>query len=275
MVLKKLIPEIKNIANKFSLPHFIHGDFVDNIGSKTINIINPINNESLGNLDVNDNSSCNFAIKNCLDKADEWSSMPVHKRVDKLINFYDWINTYKNQLAFMISEENGKTINDAVAELERGLEVVQYSLSAPTLLKGEHSIINNNLEIHTKKQPIGITAGIMPFNFPGMIPLWMMPLSLAAGNPIIIKSSEKCPYTPLCLAYLAKESGIPDGVFNVIHGNKDISNQLITSPDVPAISFVGSTPIGKSIYELATKHGKRTQINMGAKNHAVVMNKSL
>ena len=117
MVLKKLIPEIKNIANKFSLPHFINGDFVDNIGSKTINIINPINNESLGNLDVNDNSSCNFAIKNCLDKADEWSSMPVHKRVDKLINFYDWINTYKNQLAFMISEENGKTINSKQTDI--------------------------------------------------------------------------------------------------------------------------------------------------------------
>ena len=151
------------------------------------------------------------------------------------------------------------------------MEVVQYAFSAPTLLKGDYSIINNDLEIHQKREPLGVTTGIMPFNFPAMIPLWMIPLAVVTGNTIIIKTSEKCPSTPLFLAHGATCAGLPDGVVNVIHGNKDISTDLISHADVDAVSFVGSTTVGKQIYETASHHGKRTQINMGAKNHAIVM----
>ena len=271
MSLKSFILTVKDIAKKSAIPHFVNGEIVNSLGKKYDQITNPSNNELMGNIILNDKKMCNMAIKNSSSSVKEFSKSSINSRIDKLIKWNNWIVENKNELASLISEENGKTFVDAKAELDRGLEVVQYSFSAPTLLKGDYSIINDNLEIYTKKQPLGVTMGILPFNFPAMIPLWMIPLAVVTGNSIILKSSEKCPYTPLCLAYGARVSGIPDGIINVIHGDKNITNNLITDENVKAVSFVGSTEVGKKVYNLASEYGKRSQINMGAKNHAVIM----
>lgn len=271
MSIRNFIPELKNLTRNCTIPYFINGKFQKSVGKEIDNIINPATEKSIGNILLDDNDSCIQAINSSKISFNSWSKSSINKRINVLIEWNNWINNNKDSIAQMITEENGKTIDDSLAELERGIEVVKFSLSAPHYLKGEASIINNNLEILTKKQPLGITAGIMPFNFPAMIPLWMIPLSIVSGNSIIIKSSEKCPSTPLFLAYGATQAGLPDGVCNVIHGNKDITSQLITNDNIEGVSFVGSTNIGKKIYDQATKSGKRTQINMGAKNHAVIM----
>ena len=269
-MLRHFIPGLK-ISKHCSLPHFINGRFVKPNGCKIDRIINPADNTSIGNIILDDTVACFDAINSSKKAFIDWSKTSINHRMEKLINWNNWIVDNKASIATVVSSENGKTISDATAEIDRGIEVVRYALSAPTLLKGDYSIINDNLEIHTKKQPLGVTTGIMPFNFPAMIPLWMIPISIVCGNSIIIKSSEKCPLTPLYLAYGATQSGVPDGVINIVHGDAAISSKLITHPDVPAVSFVGSTSAGKKIYDLASKHGKRTQINMGAKNHATVM----
>ena len=271
MSIRKVLTNLTQLTKSNPIPNYINGKFHPSSGKELINITNPSNNRILGNIVLDDINSCNTAICNSSQAYHNWSCVPINKRLEILTNWNNWLLNNKEEIAFLINEENGKPISDAKAELDRGLEVVQYAFSAPTLLKGDYSIINNNLEIHQKKQPLGVTTGIMPFNFPAMIPLWMIPLAVITGNSIIIKTSEKCPSTPLFLAYGATQSGIPDGVINVIHGNKYISNTLISHNDVKAVSFVGSTDVGKKVYDVASKHGKRSQINMGAKNHAVIM----
>ena len=271
MSITKFLPYFKNISNNVPLPHFINGKFVKSYGNELYNVINPTTNHKIGTVVLNDKEACLNAIDSSKIAYNNWSNISIYNRIDKLINWNNWIKENKEPISLMISEENGKTINDAAAELERGIEVVKYAFSAPSLLKGESSIINKSLEIYTKKQPLGVTTGIMPFNFPAMIPLWMMPIAIVTGNSIVIKTSERCPSTPLFLAYGAHLSGIPSGICNVIHGNKDICEKLISHNDVKAVSFVGSTTVGKKIHETVSKYGKRSQINMGAKNHAVIM----
>ena len=267
---------IKNITkvNKRIIPHFINGYYIHPTISenfKTTPIINPSTLEHSSNIITNDFENCKKAIKNSQEGFNEWSKIPVHKRVDTLIDWYKWLTNHSKEICNYIHQENGKTLEDAKAELDRGLEVLQFSFSAPTILKGETSIINKNLEIYTKKQPLGITLGITPFNFPAMIPLWMAPLAIVTGNSIIIKASDKCPSATLFMANGAVSCGIPRGVFNVVQGGAEITNSLITNNSVKSVSFVGSTSVGKKVYDLSTEYGKRTQINMGAKNHAVCM----
>lgn len=201
----------------------------------------------------------------------KWSSMAIHKRIALLTKWWVWINDNKERLSLIISKENGKTKNDAMSELERGLEVVQFSLSAPTLLKGDNSVVNSSIMITTTRYPVGITVGIAPFNFPIMIPLWMIPISLVCGNVFILKASEIVPTVALELAKGACEIGIPPGVFNVINGGSLVVNKLISSQKTKTISFVGSTRVGKIIKVKCDEYGKRYQLNMGAKNHAIVM----
>src|SRR6185312_4020507 len=175
-------------------------------------------------------------------------------------------------LAALVTEEHGKVLADAMGSVQRGIEVVEFACGIPQLLKGEHSEnVGTQVDTHTLRQPVGVCAGITPFNFPVMVPLWMFPMAIACGNTFILKPSEKVPSASIKMAELFKEAGLPDGVFNVVHGDKTAVDGLLTHPGVNAISFVGSTPIAKYIYETAAKHGKRVQALGGAKNHAVVL----
>ena len=177
-----------------------------------------------------------------------------------------------NELAALVTKENGKTLPEAEGDVRRGIEVVEFACATPHTLKGEKlPQIATHMDGVTTREPIGVCAGITPFNFPAMVPMWMFPLAIACGNTFVLKPSEKVPFTAIRLAELLKEAGLPDGVFNLVHGAKDVVTRLCTHPDVAAVSFVGSTPIAKIVYETATQHGKRVQAAGGAKNVMVVM----
>src|SRR3970040_863637 len=179
---------------------------------------------------------------------------------------------HRDELVHLTCEEHGKTQLDAAGSLQRGIEVIEFASGAPHLLKGEKAEdVGRGVDCHSLLQPLGVCAGITPFNFPVMVPLWMFPVAIACGNTFILKPSEKVPSASLRMAELLREAGLPDGVFNVIPGDKEAVDALLTHPDVRAISFVGSTPVAKYIYESGARHGKRVQALGAAKNHAVVM----
>ena len=187
-------------------------------------------------------------------------------------NFKQNIEKDINNLAKIVSKEHGKTLDDAKGSVTRGLEVVEFSCGIPHLLKGEFSQnVGTNIDSWSIRQPLGITAGITPFNFPAMVPMWMFPISIACGNSFILKPSEKDPSCSLRLAELFSDAGLPDGVFNVINGDKNLVKVMLESPDISSISFVGSTPVAKHIYTQSAKHGKRVQALGGAKNHLIIM----
>ena len=196
----------------------------------------------------------------------------MHKRIQHLISWYNWIKSNQENFVKLINLENGKPYNDAKAEFTRGLEVLQYAISLQPLSSGNHSRINKDISIYSVKESLGVCLGICPFNFPFMIPMWMIPISIALGNTFIIKPSEKVPSTVLLLAEGAIKSGIPPGVINVVQGGTMIVNKLIESEVIKAVSFVGSTKIGHIIHQLASKNRKKIQCNMGAKNHCVITN---
>ncbi len=201
-----------------------------------------------------------------------WGATPALRRARVMFRFKALIEANHDRLAECITREHGKTFSDAKGEVTRGLEVVEFACGIPHLLKGEHSRnVGTDVDSHSMQQPVGVCAGITPFNFPVMVPLWMAPVALACGNSFILKPSEKDPSAGLLLAELLTEAGLPDGVFNVINGDRIAVETLLTDPRVGAVSFVGSTPIAQSIYTTGAAHGKRIQALGGAKNHAVVM----
>ena len=184
----------------------------------------------------------------------------------------DLIDQRKEEIAELITIEHGKTLRDALGSIQRGLEVIEFATGIPHLLKGEHAEnVGTGIDSHTLRQPLGVCVGITPFNFPVMVPLWMVPVALACGNTFVLKPSEKDPSASMLLARLFQEAGVPDGVLNVVHGDKEAVDALLDHPDVSAVSFVGSTPIARYVYETATSKGKRVQALGGAKNHAVVL----
>jgi malonate-semialdehyde dehydrogenase (acetylating) / methylmalonate-semialdehyde dehydrogenase len=201
-----------------------------------------------------------------------WRDTPPLRRARILMRYRELIEAHRDELAKLITEEHGKTLPDAAGSVQRGLEVVEFATGIPHLMKGEYSEeVGTNVDTHSLRQPLGVCAGITPFNFPAMVPLWMYPVAIACGNTFVLKPSEKVPSTAMRLAELFKEAGLPDGVLNVVHGDKPAVDALLTHPDVKAVSFVGSTPIARYIYETCAKHGKRVQALGGAKNHAVVL----
>tara|TARA_B100001059_G_scaffold236797_1_gene290517 strand:+ start:12746 stop:14230 length:1485 start_codon:yes stop_codon:yes gene_type:complete len=201
-----------------------------------------------------------------------WSNVTPLNRSRILSKFKDNLNKDMEHLAKLVSIEHGKTIEDAKGSITRGIEVVEFACGIPHLLKGEFSLnVGADIDSWSYRQPLGITAGITPFNFPAMVPLWMFPISIACGNSFILKPSEKDPSCPMRMAELLTDSGLPDGVFNVMNGDKESVNFLLKSSDVSSISFVGSTPVAKYVYETSAKYGKRVQSLGGAKNHLVVM----
>ena len=201
-----------------------------------------------------------------------WRKTPSLRRARILMRYRELIEAHRDQLARLVSEEHGKTLVDAAGEVQRGLEVVEFAMGIPHLMKGEHSVeVGTDVDTHSTREPVGVCVGITPFNFPAMVPMWMYPVAIACGNTFVLKPSEKVPTTAVRLAELFKEAGLPDGVLNVAHGDKQAVDALLAHPDVRAVSFVGSTPIAKYIYETCAKHGKRVQALGGAKNHAVVL----
>jgi malonate-semialdehyde dehydrogenase (acetylating)/methylmalonate-semialdehyde dehydrogenase len=201
-----------------------------------------------------------------------WRDSPPLRRARILMRFRELLDQNRNQLAALITAEHGKTLADAGGSVQRGIEVVEFAMGIPHLVKGEHSEeVGTGVDTHSLRQPLGVCAGITPFNFPIMVPLWMFPVALACGNTFVLKPSEKVPSAAMRMAELLKEAGLPDGVFNVVHGDKEAVDALLNHPGIKAISFVGSTPIARYIYETASKNGKRVQALGGAKNHAVVL----
>ncbi len=202
----------------------------------------------------------------------DWSQTPPLVRARVFFRFKELMEQHRDELAQLISREHGKVFSDAQGELTRGLEVVEFACGIPHLLKGEHSLnVGRGVDSYSMMQPVGVCAGITPFNFPAMVPLWMFPVAIACGNTFILKPSEKDPSLSLRMAELLKEAGLPDGVLNVVNGDKEVVDVLLTDPRVGAVSFVGSTPIAQYIYVTASAHGKRVQALGGAKNHMVVM----
>jgi malonate-semialdehyde dehydrogenase (acetylating) / methylmalonate-semialdehyde dehydrogenase len=202
----------------------------------------------------------------------EWRDTPPLRRARVMQKFLQLLQANQQELARLVTEEHGKTLPDAMGSVQRGIEVVEFACGIPHLLKGEHSEnVGTGVDCHTVRQGVGVCAGITPFNFPVMVPLWMFPVAIACGNTFVLKPSEKVPSASMRMAELFKEAGLPDGVFNVVHGDKEAVDAILNHAGINAVSFVGSTPIAKYIYETCAKNGKRVQALGGAKNHAVVL----
>src|ERR1700742_1163433 len=201
-----------------------------------------------------------------------WGAASLTKRTQVLFGFRERLNAAKDELAEIVTREHGKVLSDAMGEITRGQEVVEFACGLAHLLKGENTpSVSGGVDSHSMRMPVGVAAGITPFNFPMMVPLWMIPIALACGNSFILKPSEQDPSASLVLARLLKESGLPDGVFSIVHGDKEAVDAILTHPQINAVSFVGSTPVARYIYETGTAHGKRVQSLGGAKNHAIVL----
>ena len=202
----------------------------------------------------------------------EWRDASILRRARVMQKFLQLLQANQKQLARIVTEEHGKTLPDALGSVQRGIEVVEFACGIPHLLKGEHSEnVGTQVDTHSLRQPLGVCAGITPFNFPVMVPLWMFPVAIACGNSFVLKPSEKDPSASVRMAELFKDAGLPDGVFNVVHGDKQAVDAILAHPGIAAVSFVGSTPIARTIYEACAKNGKRVQALGGAKNHAVVL----
>jgi malonate-semialdehyde dehydrogenase (acetylating)/methylmalonate-semialdehyde dehydrogenase len=202
----------------------------------------------------------------------KWRDTPPLRRARILMRYRELLEANREELARLITDEHGKTLSDAAGSVQRGIEVVEFAMGIPHLVKGEHSEeVGTGVDCHSLRQPLGVCAGITPFNFPVMVPLWMYPVAIACGNTFVLKPSEKVPSASMRMAELFKEAGLPDGVFNVVHGDKEAVDAILDHPDIKAVSFVGSTPIAKYIYETCARNGKRVQALGGAKNHAVVL----
>jgi malonate-semialdehyde dehydrogenase (acetylating)/methylmalonate-semialdehyde dehydrogenase len=212
------------------------------------------------------------AVATAAQAARGWAQTPLGKRAEVLFRFRALVDAHRDELAAIVTREHGKVLSDAAGEVQRGLEVVDFACGLPHLLKGELSAqVSRGVDSYSLRQPLGVVAGITPFNFPVMVPMWMVPVALAAGNAFILKPSEQVPSASLLLAELLHEAGLPAGVFNVVSGDKEAVDALLVHPGVAAISFVGSTPVARHVYETATAAGKRVQALGGAKNHAVVL----
>jgi malonate-semialdehyde dehydrogenase (acetylating)/methylmalonate-semialdehyde dehydrogenase len=254
------------------LSHYIDGQRIDGTSPRFGDVYNPCTGEVQSRVPLASADEVRNAIASAEKGQLEWGAMNPQRRARILLKFVDLVNEHMDELATLLSSEHGKTFADSKGDIQRGIEVVEFAAGAPHLLKGEFSDnAGAGIDVHSLRQPLGVVAGITPFNFPAMIPLWKSGPALAAGNAFILKPSERDPSVPLRLAELFTEAGLPDGVFNVINGDKEAVDTLLEDPRVKAIGFVGSTPIAQYIYATAAAHGKRAQCFGGAKNHMVVM----
>ena len=255
-----------------NIHHFVNGKIFEGESKKTSDVYNPATGEVSAKVTLATKKDVDSVVDSAHKAFGAWSNTPPLQRARVLFKFKELIEKNYDELTKTVVSEHGKVYNDAKGSITRGLEVVEFACGIPHLLKGEFTEnVGRDVDSWSLRQPLGVCAGITPFNFPAMVPMWMFPISIACGNTFILKPSEKDPSCPLMLAQLFKEGGLPDGVFNVVNGDKEAVDALLENKKVSAISFVGSTPIAKYIYENAAKNEKRVQALGGAKNHAVIM----
>ncbi|WP_431025211.1 CoA-acylating methylmalonate-semialdehyde dehydrogenase [Halomonas sp. H5] len=254
------------------LGNYIHGRAEASHSGRSAPVYDPATGEESLRVALSSADETREAVRSAAEAFATWSRVSPLKRARILFKFKALVEEHADELARLISREHGKVFSDAKGELTRGLEVVEFACGIPHLQKGEHSLnVGTGVDSYSMMQPLGVCAGISPFNFPAMVPMWMFPVALACGNTFVMKPSEKDPSTPMRLAELLSEAGLPDGVFNVVNGDKESVDVLLTDERVQAVSFVGSTPIAEYIYATASAHGKRVQALGGAKNHMVIM----
>ena len=255
-----------------TLSHYINGQAVEGKSGRFADVYHPATGEVAAQVPLATEEEVHEAIEIAKQAQIGWAQLNHQRRARVLGRFVDLANENLDELATALSNEHGKTFDDAKGDVQRGLDVIEFCMAAPHMLKGEFSDqTGTGIDTYSMRQPLGVTAGISPFNFPAMIPLWQAGPSLAAGNAFILKPSERDPSVPLMLADLFKQAGMPDGVFQVLNGDKTAVDALLNHPDVEAVGFVGSTPIAQSIYTTAAANGKRAQCFGGAKNHAIIM----
>ncbi|GAB4252052.1 MAG: CoA-acylating methylmalonate-semialdehyde dehydrogenase [Candidatus Methylacidiphilales bacterium] len=253
------------------IPNHINGQSQIPHASNTLDVISPVDGSVLGRLAPTPPSDLDLAVSTAQAAFASWSTTPVKERVQVLFNFKHLVEQHLVELGELISRENGKLPAEGRAGVEKGLEVVEYATSLPQLITGEILEVSSGVDCYTRRFPLGVVAGITPFNFPAMVPMWMFPLAIACGNTFILKPSEQVPLTPLRLAELLQEAGLPDGVFNVVQGDRTTVEAILDHPGIAAAAFVGSTPVARLVYERGTRAGKRMLTLGGAKNHLVVV----
>ncbi|MCZ6847151.1 MAG: CoA-acylating methylmalonate-semialdehyde dehydrogenase [Alphaproteobacteria bacterium] len=255
-----------------TLTHWINGESVEGQSTRTGPIFNPAVGEQIAEVRLANDADVDSAVKAAKAALPEWSALPPLRRARIMFRYNELLVKHTDELAELITAEHGKTIEDARGDITRGREVVEFACGIPHLLKGDFSEdVGTGVDAFSIRQPVGVCAGITPFNFPAMIPLWMFPLAITCGNTFILKPSERDPSCPLRLVELATEAGVPDGVLNMVNGDKEAVDAILNHPDISAVSFVGSTPVASYIYSTAAASGKRVQALGGAKNHMVIM----
>lgn len=255
-----------------TITHWIGGKPATGSSDRTSPVWNPATGEQQAEVTLASAEDVDTAVQAAKAAFVRWGQSSLSQRTRILFKFRELVNTNIDRLAEAISDEHGKVLSDARGEVQRGLEVIEFACGIPTLLKGEFSDqVSTGVDVYSFRQPLGVCAGITPFNFPAMVPMWMYPVAIATGNTFVLKPSERDPSASMLIAELWAEAGLPDGVFNVVHGDKTAVDALLEHPDVAAVSFVGSTPIARYIYATGTANGKRVQALGGAKNHAIVL----
>ena len=250
----------------------IGGTTAPSASARVSPVFNPATGEQIAELPLSSADEVGKAVAAAKAAAPEWGTTPPLKRARFMFKFKELLDRHSADLARAISREHGKTHDDALGEVARGIEVVEFACGIPHLLKGEYSRnVGPEIDSYSDRQPLGVVAGITPFNFPAMVPMWMYPVAIACGNTFILKPSERDPSAPMLAYELFREAGFPDGILNVVHGDKEAVDAILDHPDIKAVSFVGSTPIAHYVYSRGTEAGKRVQALGGAKNHMIVM----
>ena len=254
-----------------TIGHFIGGKVIHRSG-RTLPIEDPATGSTIRVAELADSDTVDEAVNFAQKAFSEWRATTPLKRARVMFKFKQLLEENADEICKLITEEHGKTLEDARGELQRGIEVVEYACGIPELLKGEHTpSVGTNIDSWSQFQPLGVSAGITPFNFPAMVPMWMYPIAIACGNAFVLKPSELDPSASMFCATLLRDAGLPDGVFNIVNGDRETVDALLANPIVHSISFVGSTPVAEHVYVTGTKNGKRVQALGGAKNHAIVM----
>ncbi len=265
-------PPVEREESLARITHWIGGQRVAGTSGRTGPVYNPSLGRQTSEVDLASVEEVDAAVQAAKAAFPAWRAMSIAKRAELMFRIRELLHERREEVARLLVAEHGKVLSDALGEVARGLEVVEFACGIPTLIKGEFTEqASTGIDVYSIRQPLGVVAGITPFNFPAMVPMWMWAPALACGNTFVLKPSEKDPSASLWTAELLKEAGVPDGVFNVVHGDKVAVDALLEHTDVSAISFVGSTPIARYIYETGTRHGKRVQALGGAKNHMIVL----
>jgi malonate-semialdehyde dehydrogenase (acetylating)/methylmalonate-semialdehyde dehydrogenase len=265
--------ERAHIANSVAqVPFWIGGARCPSSGKRAGDVTNPATGAVIRHVAFADSADVDAAVRAAAEAFPRWRDTPAPRRARVLQDFLALMREHQAELARLAAEEHGKTLADAMGSVQRGIEVIEFACGIPQLLKGEHAEnVGSGVDCYTLRQPLGVCVGITPFNFPAMVPLWMFPVAIGCGNSFILKPSEKVPSCSMRMAELFQAAGLPDGVFNVVHGDRETVEALLQHPEVRAVSFVGSTPVARHIYETGARSGKRVQALGGAKNHALVL----